>query len=522
MEKHQGNKVKNGIFRASVFGIAIVLQVVWITLIFMRILQFAEWISIGLSIVAIIVALSVFARNMNSAFKFPWMIIILAVPFFGIVIYFLTGHSAINKRAIKRQNKIVESYSDMNMSYGNGVYNDYKTKDKGVANLSGYIENVCKFPAFSEGDTKFFGEAKDCFNDIIEEVKKAEHFIFMEYHAVQATGAFTKLRDALIAKAAEGVTVRLIYDDFGSIGFVDYDFAGQMRNNKIDCRIFNPISPVFNILMNNRDHRKITVIDGKVGFVGGFNLADEYFNLVSPYGYWKDTGMKITGPACVNLTTMFLSMWNGIKQTDDDAVVKEFIGMTIKNCPPSISQKSDVLIQPYADTPLDDENTGENVYLNIISDSKDYVWFSTPYLIIDEETQKVLILAAERGVDVRLVIPGIPDKKLVYSATKSYAAGLAQKGVKIYLYKPGFNHAKMCVSDDKVCVCGTVNMDYRSFYFHFENAVLAAGTSSVADLKSDLTQMFEDSEDVTALYASRTKSRHKFYDDLLRLISPLF
>ncbi|MBO7453465.1 MAG: cardiolipin synthase, partial [Clostridiales bacterium] len=360
--------------------------------------------------------------------------------------------------------------------------------------------------------------AVDCMKDIIEEVKKAEKFIFLEYHAIENSTYFLKLADVLEEKARNGVEVRLIYDEVGSMVFINKDFIKDMEKRGISCRVFNPIVPTINVLMNNRDHRKITVIDGKVSFTGGFNLADEYFNLVSPYGYWKDTGVKITGKATINLTTIFLEMWNQIKQTDSIEKIQGFLSASDE----AIDTKDGQLVQPYADTPLDFENVGRNVYLNIISAAKKYIYISTPYLIIDDETFSALSLAAGRGVDVRILIPEIPDKKFVYRATCSYATLLAKNNVKIYKFTPGFNHAKQIVCDDEIASCGTINFDYRSLYFHFENAALFTSPDAIASMKEDFENTFKISFEATETFSQRLKRTNILYDNIVRLISPLF
>ena len=310
----------------------------------------------------------------------------------------------------------------------------------------------------------------------------------------------------------------LIYDEIGSMVFINRDFVKNMEHRGINCRIFNPIAPTINVLMNNRDHRKITVIDGVVSFTGGFNLADEYFNLVSPYGYWKDTGVKIRGKASQNLTTIFLEMWNQIKQTDTVDQIKGFLESS------DLAQDYECreLVQPYADTPLDTESVGRNVYLNVISAAKKYIYISTPYLIVDDETSAALTLAAGRGVDVRILIPEIPDKKIVYRATLSYSTLLAQSNVKIYKFSGGFNHAKQVVCDDEIACCGTINFDYRSLYFHFENGVLFTSPDAVASMKKDFIDTFAKSSDETENFKLRMKRRNILYDNIIRLISPLF
>ena len=277
--------------------------------------------------------------------------------------------------------------------------------------------------------------------------------------------------------------------------------------------MFNPLLPVLNVFMNNRDHRKITVVDGQVGFTGGYNLADEYFNLTHPYGQWKDTGLRLEGGAVRSLTAIFLEMWNATQNTPDDPAA--FL------VPAAVPADAAGFVIPYADTPLDGQPTGEDVYLNILKNAKRYVYITTPYLIINDEMQRELTLAAQRGVDVRIVTPGIPDKKLVYRVTRSYYGDLATAGVRIFEYTPGFVHAKQFVADDEVAACGTINMDYRSLYLHFENGCWFCGCDAVADMRRDFEELFAVSTEVTEQYAGKRERCVRGINGILRLFGPL-
>jgi cardiolipin synthase len=348
-----------------------------------------------------------------------------------------------------------------------------------------------------------------------EELAKAEHFIFMEYHAIEDAESWHEIRDILAERAGAGVEVRIFYDDMGSVGFITTDFVKRTKALGIQCRVFNPFTPGLNLFLNNRDHRKITVIDGKVGFTGGYNLANEYFHRTEPYGFWKDTGIRLEGDAVRSLTITFLEMWNAISNKDkDDKDYSKYL--------PSVSfPKAHGFVQPYADSPMDDIPVGEDVYMSLAENAQDYVWYITPYLIITDEMNHVLSLAAKRGVDVRIITPGIPDKKIVYSLTRSYYNGLARNGVRIFEFTPGFCHAKMCISDDIVAVCGTINLDYRSLYHHFENGCLYADCQAVMDTKRDFEETFALCNEVTEYYVSGRGALMRFKHMLLRLAAPL-
>ena len=344
------------------------------------------------------------------------------------------------------------------------------------------------------------------------ELEKAERFIFMEYFIVENGESFRELEDILIRKAKEGVEIRLLYDDFGSVAKIGRKFARELQEKGIRCYPFNPASPFLNLFMNHRDHRKITVIDGKVGFTGGYNLSDEYFDLVRPYGKWKDTGVRLEGEAVRSLTTIFLELW--YLQTKETTPADPYLDVCH-----SITGKG--IVQPFADNPLDEERVAENVYLNLINQADRTLYFMTPYLIITDEMHHALTLAAMRGVDVRIIIPGIPDKKTVYAVTRSYYAGLVRQGVRIYEYTPGFCHAKQCISDGKMVSIGTSNLDYRSLYHHFENNVLLYGCDAVEAVAADFEETFAQCAEVTEQCGSGRGAMLRTWQYILRIFAPL-
>ena len=294
------------------------------------------------------------------------------------------------------------------------------------------------------------------------------------------------------------------------------DFAKRLESKGIKVRVFNPVGVFFNLFLNNRDHRKITVVDGKVGFVGGYNLANEYFNVSHPYGVWKDTGIRIEGDAVRSLTISFLEMWNAVRDgdKDDENVAKYLVDY-------EYTAASNGFVQPYADSPMDDEHVGEEVYINIINTAADYCYFITPYLIITDEMSHALSLAAKRGVDVRIITPGIPDKKIVYSVTRSFYNALVRNGVKIYEWTPGFAHAKMCIADDRIATVGSINLDYRSLYHHFENGCVIYLDKVIREIKADFANTFAESRDVTEEYLTGRSRFMRLGQMLLRLFAEL-
>ena len=334
----------------------------------------------------------------------------------------------------------------------------------------------------------------------------------MEYFIINKGKMWNQILDILKEKAKQGVDVRVMYDDMGSIAMLPESFPKELEKDGIKCILFNKLSPFSGIIMNNRDHRKMTIIDGHTVFSGGINISDEYINVNSKYGHWKDNGIMIKGEAVWNFTVMFLEMWNAFRNEDKDYAKYKY---EFEN-----KYSENGFVVPYGESPLDDEITGEDVYLNIINQAKKYVYIYTPYLIIDTDVINSLVLAARRGVDVRIIVPGIPDKKLVYDVTQSYFNALIKGGVKIYTYTPGFIHSKVFISDDEVATVGTINMDYRSLYLHFECGIYMKDTNIIPDVKQDIVSAIEKSHKVT-LKESKCGIIKGMWQAILRVFAPL-
>ena len=504
--------VKNSIGRLMFAALGFVIQVVWIIMLCLKLNDYSAAISLGSSVLALCVAFYIYGKDMNAGFKLPWIIAILAFPVLGLCLYFLFGRPGATKHMRQHFEKI-DADLEGTLVQDENVLKNLEATDFAVANQARYLWKCAGYPAWQNTDVEFHKTAEEGLEAQKRELRKAKKFIFMEYNAIEESSAFLELKEILVQKAKEGVEVRVFYDDVGSFVFINKDFIKRMEAVGIQCRVFNPMHPFLNIFMNNRDHRKITVIDGKVGFTGGYNLAEEYFNRTHPYGYWKDTGIMLTGDAVRNLTVMFLEMWNAVRKTDMD--YDKYLPKV------EYTAKEQGFVQPYADSPLDHETTGENVYMNLIKNAKHEIFFTTPYLIITDEMSRELRMAARRGVDVRIVTPGIPDKKMVYQMTRSYYSELARNGVRIYEYTPGFIHAKQCVCDGESATVGTINMDYRSLYLHFENGVLMYHYDAVAEIRKDFEDIFAASTEVTEKYNGRKSVPARMGRGVLRLFSPL-
>ncbi len=512
MRTEEKSHVKNSIGRLIFVVLTFLIQVSWFMALFIWLNSYSTIINLIFSLVTFVVVVRIYGTQGNAAFKMPWIILILVMPLMGLCLFLLFGHREATQKVRRRFERIAPRLQEA-LEQEPEVMEALEQRDFGVANQCRYLCKYGKYPVYRNTDVVFFSQASDGLEAQLEELKKAQHFIFMEYFAIQEAQAFGRLKEVLAERAANGVEVRLLYDDVGSIGFIDPGFIRRMEAVGVQCRMFNPVKPVMNIFMNNRDHRKLTVIDNRVGFTGGYNLADEYFNITHPFGHWKDTGIKLTGDAVESLTAMFLEMWNVMKETDTD--YGKYLAKQ------DYHAREEGFVNPYADSPLDGEYVGENAYMNIIKQAKHYVYIATPYLIISDEMNRELCLAAQRGVDVRIITPGIPDKKLVYRLTRSYYSGLTQRGVRVYEYTPGFLHEKQVLCDGEVATVGTINFDYRSLYHHFENGVLLYGYACIEEIRRDFADTFAASREVTEEYRTGRKALLRITQCILRLFAPL-
>jgi len=507
--------VKNGVIRMIFALLSIAIEIVLIILIIIGMSKEFVWFSAAFSLLGLAVVLGLYGKKQSASIKMPWILLILLVPVAGLAFYLLVGQNQGTRKMRKRYEEIDKKLLPL-LPANDKEQQELKEKSPYAANITHYIREYSSYPVYKNTDITYFDDAKKGLEAQKEELKKAKEFIFMEYHAIEDAESWRGIQEILEEKVKEGVEVRVFYDDMGSIGFVNTDFVKRLESIGIHARVFNPFAPGLNLFLNNRDHRKITVIDGKVGFTGGYNLANEYFHLTEPFGFWKDTGLKLEGDAVRSLTVTFLEMWNAVKAKDiDDVDFEKYLGRYDHKA------SDGGFVAPYADNPMDKIHVGEDVYMSIANSARDYAWYITPYLIITDEMISALSLAARRGVDVRIITPGIPDKKLVYSVTRSYYNALAVNGVRIFEYTPGFCHAKMSVSDDTVATCGTINLDYRSLYHHFENGCFIAGSHVVNEIKRDFEEMFSASSEVTEYYKSGRGRFLRFGQMLLRLVAPL-
>lgn len=500
------NRVIN---RATVTVALVLLQIGWLLWAFFSLTAGKVWVNAGLNVLSLFITLYLVRKDENSDYKIIWLVLIGMMPLLGGALYLAFGNKAPAKRMRQRM-QAVERQHTADLAQQPGQTDALDPASRG---LSRYVSEYGPYPAWKNSTAKYYPCGEAMYPDLLADLEKAERFIFLEFFIVRTGKMWKGVEDILVRKAAQGVDVRLIYDDFGSLLGLPSDFVVKMERAHIRCIPFNPVVPLVSLVMNHRDHRKIVVVDGNTAYTGGINLADEYINEEERFGYWKDAALRTEGAAVWNFTVMFLDHWNAFRPSEEDYA--PFMPQA-----EALSAQSDGVIQPYGDSPLDEEALAETVYLNIINQAQRYVYIYTPYFVVGETMLEALKAAAKRGVDVRLVLPGIPDKKLVFRLTRSYYVPLLRAGVRIYEFTPGFLHAKCYVSDDRAAVVGSINMDYRSLFLHFECGALLLYNSQVIALRDDVLRTLPECREVQ-LADCRTSLAGTLLDSVLRLLSPL-
>ena len=455
-----------------------------------------------------IAAVFIINSNMNAEYKIAWLVPVLLLPPVGIVLYVMLRRHKLPRRKRTKFSAKFESAKCLYVS--DPLTQTTDIDDDFVRHCVQFVSKQTGMPASDCTEYKYFSCGEEYAKNLLLELNKAQRYIFLEYFVIEPGKFFDKVIEILRAKAKDGVDVRLIYDDIGSMLKVPSNYAEHLEKEGIKCMCFNPFRPVIDIAQNNRTHRKIAVIDGKTAFTGGVNLSDEYVNETHPFGHWKDTGILLRGRIVQNFTTMFLQLW---ALRDEEENYSQYL----TDC-----EKGKFSCIAFSDAPFedDDENVCENLYLKLIYNAKKYVYINTPYLILDGEMRRALITAAHSGVDVRITVPHIPDKKYVFAVTKAFYSELVKEGIRIYRYTPGFLHAKSIVSDDKYCIIGSTNMDFRSFYMHFECDVMFYDQNVSIDLRNDYLETCAISHEVTNLEI-KARLHSLIYRAILRVFAPL-
>ncbi len=462
--------------------------------------------TVVLFIVDGITAIYIINSDMNAEYKIAWIVPVLLLPPIGIILYIMLRRHKLPRR---KRAKLVERFAGAECLYAEPDTQDYPDDDPFARQCAEYVTKYTGMPLSDCSEYKYFPSGEEYAERLLAELKTAEKYIFLEYFVIEPGKFLNSVLEILENKAARGVDVRLIYDDIGSMLKVPTRYAENLEKRGIKCMCFNPFRPVLDIAQNNRTHRKIAVIDGKCAFTGGINIADEYINETHPFGHWKDTGILVKGRVVQNFAAMFLQLWALRGE-------KENFERYVTDCAPG-----DCRCIAFSDAPFgQNSNVCENLYLKLIYNAKKYIYINTPYLILDGEMQRALITAARSGVDVRIVVPHIPDKKYVFAVTKAFYSQLVLEGIKIYRYSPGFIHAKSIVCDDKYCIIGSTNMDFRSFYMHFECDILFFDRRVCRELCEDFQATCSISHEVCE--SEIKDSLHSLlYRAILRVFAPL-
>lgn len=508
-------KLSSYLFHRTV--LVAVLLLIQIGLLVAMILRFSDYfvyfyfICVALSVLAV---LHIINSRGDPGYKIAWLVPILLVPVFGGLVYLLCGGNRLSARVQRKMEgmdrRLVEVLGPDRKAESLAPFG------QDAVNQSHYLEEYAHCPLYTNTFTRYFALGDDVMEPMLEELRKAEHYIFLEYFIITPGKLWDAVLEILEEKVRQGVDVRVIYDDVGTLYTLPKTYDKELEAKGIRCRVFNRFVPVLSVRLNNRDHRKFCIVDGHTAFTGGINLADEYVNKVVRYGRWKDSAILLKGEGAWSMTVMFLTMWEYISgRTEDYAAYR----------PASLPVQAELgaghWVQPYADSPLDGEPVGETVYLNLITKAKRYVYLMTPYLIISDSVTTALCNAAKSGVDVRILTPHIPDKKIIFEVTRAHYPPLLEAGVRIFEYTPGFLHAKNFAVDDQYATVGSINMDYRSMFLHFEDGVWLCGDPTVLDVKRDFLETQAISEEITLEAVRRYPWPRQLLRSILRMFAPL-
>lgn len=515
--------------RTIIIGLGIILQIVWLWIVLEVLTGVNTVVYLVTSVtLGVILCLVIVNKDEVAEYKLPWILVTALFPLLAAVLYFFFGNTKPSKKFQRRFQSSLQHFEEF-FAQNRSVLSQLKAEDPVAASQAQYVYNSSKSPLYAGMDTRYFPMGEDMFPVLLQELKKAERFIFMEYFIIEKGKFFDAILEVLTQKVKEGVEVRIMYDDLGCMGKLPMGYAAQLRKAGIHVRVFHPFLPVISAMHNNRDHRKITVIDNRVAFTGGINLADEYINQKVRFGTWKDAGILLKGDIVQSCTLLFLSLWN-LYAVKKDQPEKYCSNLKLTSAMPEdtaqnqehspAKEKGYAIFFGDGPNPFDGQQVGKNIYLNILNSATDYVYITTPYLVCDNELLSALRLTAQRGVDVRLITPFIPDKRLIQLITRSHYASLIEAGVKIYEYTPGFIHAKNFVSDDKFATVSTINLDYRSLTHHFECGVWLYKTPTVAKVKEDFNKTFAQCTQIT-LQKARLNPIQRLLKSVLQLIAPL-
>lgn len=487
------------------------IQIAFIIFCYLFLERYMLWVFGGSALLGLILTILIINRTTNPTFQISWIILILLFPTFGVYIY-LFVKLQIGVQAFSRRYQQIRSEMTEYLKQDVAVYSHVQKKDTNVLNYVTYMNQVSGYPTYENSSVHYYSVGEKMFPEMLEDLKNAKKYIFLEYFIVSKGIMWNSILNILKEKVQEGVEVYFMYDGTCSFMLLPHDYPDIMESYGIHTRVFNPVVPIISTHYNNRDHRKILVIDGVVAYTGGINLADEYINQEERFGVWKDTAIRVSGDAVRSFVLLFLENWNALSKV---SISYEPFLASVK------SVKGTGFVLPYGDNPLDSYVVGQFSYTHMLHTAKRYVHIITPYLIIDYEVLKALCDAARSGVDVKIIMPGIPDKKMIYYIGRTYYKALLEAGVGVYEYTPGFTHAKMFVSDDEKAIVGTINLDFRSLYLHFENAVYVYQNEEVAVMESDYQKTLAECRSVTLESLKKYPFWKTLIGKILRVFAPL-
>ena len=509
--------VKNGLLhlifsRFFVVAILLVLQVLIVLGAFVRLIDYLPWLAVVQAVFSLVMIIWLFNSGMDNSAKLTWMFIIAILPLAGASFLLFTRLNLGNRKLKERVESLIEETKTA-LPQDGAVLDRLEKDGSGTDDLRRYLCRSGCFPIYDDSDAVFFPSGEAVLEPMLEALQNAKEFIFLEFFIITEGYFWGRVLEILMEKAAAGVDVRVMYDGMCEMNSLPSDYCKRLEAHGIRARDFAPIKPLVSSHYNYRDHRKILVVDGEVAFTGGVNLADEYINRIERFGYWKDTALMVRGGAVKSFLLLFLQMWNLYEPEP------EFDRFLQRPAVPAAEPSG--FVMPYGDCPLDGDRVGETVYIDILNRATDYVHIMTPYLILDGELEQALTFAAQRGVDVKLILPGIPDKKAAYALAKTHYRALTEAGVQIFEFSPGFVHAKVCVSDDEKAVVGTINLDYRSLYHHFECACYLYRCRCVAQIEQDFAETLAQCRPVTEQTIRATPIGYKLGGTLLKFFAPL-
>ena len=502
--------------RVVIVSVLILLQLIFLAALIVYFYDYYLYYYTVITVIGLLVCLYIINTEANPSYKIAWITVVLGLHLFGLLLY-VVFHDGTRMGFTKRRMLAITEGLGTQLDGGDACLQAIETENRDASVQSSYIARYAACPPYSNSACAYFSSGEEMFERMFLELEKAERYIFLEFFIIKPGRIFDRLSEILMRKAKDGVDVRVLYDDVGCIRHLSAKMLFDLASKGIKIKNFNPYVPVLSALLNNRDHRKIVSIDGMVAFTGGVNVGDEYANVDPPFGHWKDAAIMVQGEAAWSFTVMFLSSWNYL------AARKKNDLSDYSSYKPEYEMQSGIngYIQPYTDSPLDFENVSKTVYLNMINRAQKYVYISSPYLALDNELITAICNAAKSGVDIRLILPGIPDKRIVNQVTKSYYEIFTKYGVKIYEYTPGFNHAKIFICDDTFATVGSVNLDFRSLYLSFECGVWLYRSPEIPRMLEDYRSMLQASQEITYEMARRIKLPVRIFRALLRFFSPL-